>query len=545
MSARRGELHVSAISIHAYAYVADKYALLPSGASMGDGYGPIVVRKRRNRETAKRPKSSPPDVLTSRDEIQYHGGRFETDKESCPIGPLSVRIPVTHKKTTKHDRERERAHSMYSLNQVKTLASCGRDPARSLPLWRGFLLIPLILVCFALSPQAQATCVDGCNNNFGTFQGDDALPSSAGNGNSAFGWRSLTANSTGSFNTAMGPSLILNTTGTSNTAVGAAALLLNTGGNENTAVGTDALVFNTGSENTAVGAFALFNHTTGVAAGLIVDANCAFGDSALLNDIDGFSNNAYGNSAMFQNIHGTNNTAVGDLALQNNDVTGDGDANFNTALGAEALFSNENGSSNNAVGFNALGANVDGLANQAMGADALAGNVDGASNIGIGDAAMFGNGGGSFNTMIGDDVGPDLTSGSDNIYIGATAGAGVTTEDGTIRIGDPLHVGSCFIAGITDQTATGGSAVFVDADGKLGTVASGAGKPLSANELLKEQQVVQELKATTEKQAARIALQEQQIQTLTAALKQQAEQIQKVSAQLEMIRPAPRVVGNR
>ena len=44
--ARRGELHISAISIHAYAYVSDKYALLPCGASMGDGYGPIIVRKR-------------------------------------------------------------------------------------------------------------------------------------------------------------------------------------------------------------------------------------------------------------------------------------------------------------------------------------------------------------------------------------------------------------------------------------------------------------------------------------------------------------------
>ncbi|SRR5712692_5916011 len=41
--ALRGELHITAISIHAYAYVADKYALLPCGASMGDGYGPIVV----------------------------------------------------------------------------------------------------------------------------------------------------------------------------------------------------------------------------------------------------------------------------------------------------------------------------------------------------------------------------------------------------------------------------------------------------------------------------------------------------------------------
>lgn len=41
--AMRGELHISAISIGAYAYVLDKYALLPSGASMGDGYGPMVV----------------------------------------------------------------------------------------------------------------------------------------------------------------------------------------------------------------------------------------------------------------------------------------------------------------------------------------------------------------------------------------------------------------------------------------------------------------------------------------------------------------------
>ena len=43
--ATRGELDVSAISIHAYAYVSDKYALLPSGASMGDGYGPMLVAK--------------------------------------------------------------------------------------------------------------------------------------------------------------------------------------------------------------------------------------------------------------------------------------------------------------------------------------------------------------------------------------------------------------------------------------------------------------------------------------------------------------------
>jgi 1,4-dihydroxy-6-naphthoate synthase len=41
--ATRGELHISAISIHAYAYVLDKYALLPCGASMGDNYGPMLI----------------------------------------------------------------------------------------------------------------------------------------------------------------------------------------------------------------------------------------------------------------------------------------------------------------------------------------------------------------------------------------------------------------------------------------------------------------------------------------------------------------------
>ena len=41
--ALRGELHISPVSIHAYAYLADKYSLLPCGASMGDGYGPMLV----------------------------------------------------------------------------------------------------------------------------------------------------------------------------------------------------------------------------------------------------------------------------------------------------------------------------------------------------------------------------------------------------------------------------------------------------------------------------------------------------------------------
>ena len=46
--ATHGELHISAISIHAYAHVLDKYALLPCGASMGDGYGPMLVAPNRD-----------------------------------------------------------------------------------------------------------------------------------------------------------------------------------------------------------------------------------------------------------------------------------------------------------------------------------------------------------------------------------------------------------------------------------------------------------------------------------------------------------------
>src|SRR5271157_192727 len=44
--ALRGELEVTAVSIHAYAHLLDRYALLPSGCSMGDHYGPMVVARR-------------------------------------------------------------------------------------------------------------------------------------------------------------------------------------------------------------------------------------------------------------------------------------------------------------------------------------------------------------------------------------------------------------------------------------------------------------------------------------------------------------------
>ena len=276
------------------------------------------------------------------------------------------------------------------------------------------------IVCIGLLPEARAVtpAPDGGYPAFTTAEGTQALQSlTTGAGNTGVGWRALFSDTTASFNTGLGAGALLLNQADSNTAVGDVALLLNTAGTQNTAVGTDALVLN---------------------------------DS------------------------GSNNTAVGAFALQNNDDTGAGLANANTAVGVRALFSNTDGDSNNAVGYNSLGANETGISNQAMGFSALSSNVDGAANIAIGDSAALSNVSGAFNTVIGSLAGQDLTDGGDNIYIGATAGNGAGNEDGTIRIGDPKFISTCYIAGISGQTASGGVAVFIDANGMLGTVTSSA-----------------------------------------------------------------------
>lgn len=64
--ALRGELEVTAVSIHAYAYLADRYALLPHGASMGDQYGPrLVAREPMSRADVQGKRVAIPGPLTS------------------------------------------------------------------------------------------------------------------------------------------------------------------------------------------------------------------------------------------------------------------------------------------------------------------------------------------------------------------------------------------------------------------------------------------------------------------------------------------------
>jgi 1,4-dihydroxy-6-naphthoate synthase len=64
--ALRGELDVTAVSIHAYAYLSDRYALLPHGASMGDGYGPMLVATRpMTRDDIAGKRIAVPGLMTS------------------------------------------------------------------------------------------------------------------------------------------------------------------------------------------------------------------------------------------------------------------------------------------------------------------------------------------------------------------------------------------------------------------------------------------------------------------------------------------------
>jgi 1,4-dihydroxy-6-naphthoate synthase len=64
--ALRGELEVTAVSIHAYAYLADRYALLPHGSSMGDRYGPrLVAREPRSTESLAGARIAIPGTLTT------------------------------------------------------------------------------------------------------------------------------------------------------------------------------------------------------------------------------------------------------------------------------------------------------------------------------------------------------------------------------------------------------------------------------------------------------------------------------------------------
>ena len=128
----------------------------------------------------------------------------------------------------------------------------------------------------------------------------------------------------------------------------------------------------------------------------------------------------------------------------------------NTAVGRDALLDNTEGSSNTAVGGNALGGNLQGVNNAAVGNFTLY-NSTGDNNTAVGFGALIGN-----------------SSGSGNIGSGAGAGTNVIDVNSVICIGSAGEnvANSCYIGHIFGQTASGGSAVFINNNGKLGTSTS-------------------------------------------------------------------------
>ena len=78
-SAKRGVYDVTAISFHAYAYVSDKYALLPHGASIGDKYGPILVSKepRRPEEISDMKIAIPGEMTSAFLALKIYNPNFE------------------------------------------------------------------------------------------------------------------------------------------------------------------------------------------------------------------------------------------------------------------------------------------------------------------------------------------------------------------------------------------------------------------------------------------------------------------------------------
>ena len=383
-----------------------------------------------------------------------------------------------------HGRQNPTIMKKILLNTLTSFRASLRNSTTQASSPRGLLLIPLILVCFALSPQMQALSPppDGGYPNGNTAEGDGALSGLTGGFyNSAFGFLSLLSNADASFNTG---------------------------------VGAGALLVNTANENTAVGAGALFSETTGV------------------------NNTAVGAFALFSNVDGSNNTVVGDRALINGNAGGD------TAIGFSAL-QNDNGGSNTGTGFQALVVNDTGFNNAAFGVRALESNTTGENNTAVGNLALdLSNG--SDNVALGRHAGDGLTTANNNIVIGH--GSGISTTNGQVDnscyidniFGGGVDAGTATLV-FVDQDGKLGTTALPNTGDLPGVPPQAVPQKPMPQAVPDAKQAKINLKV--EKLQAMVAQQKKEIEVLTAQLKEQAAQIQRVSAQLEVKKPAPKVVS--
>ena len=433
----------------------------------------------------------------------------------------------------------------------------------------------------------------GCIGSFNTAVGFEALyMNQLGEYNTALGSLALDSNTSGYDNTATGyGALFSNADGYDNTAIGAFALYYNTASN-NTATGDGALDHNTsGQNNTATGVQALF----GTLEGSTGSNNTATGYESLFSYTSGNYNTAAGVQSLYKDTSGGSNTATGYVALYFNST-----GNFNTATGRGALYKNT-ASNNTAMGYQSLNLNTGGHDSAAFGMRSLQNNTTGYSNTALGPYALQTNTTGYSNIAVGTLAGYNLTTGSNNIDIGNQGTAG---ESGIIRIGTAGTHTNTLIAGIYNVPVSGLS-VVVGSGGQLGTSTSSArykddikpmdkaseailalqpvtfrykheldrtgipqfglvaeqvekvnpdlvtrddkGKPYSVRyEAVNAMLLNEFLKAHRkgEQQEATIAELQEGMEVLTARLKEQEAQLQKVSAQIELRKPAPQTVLN-
>ena len=440
-------------------------------------------------------------------------------------------------------------------------------PINRSPLRCGFFTVTIALCWFALSPPLKAQCPSACGAGGNTAVGDNALDS-------------LT---TGINNTAVGKNALTNdTTGQYNVAIGSGALASNTTGDFNMAIGTEALNQNLATFNLAIGFRVAFQNTTG-------NHLTGIGAAAMRNNTTGGFNTAIGADALRENTSTENNVALGDGALGafNGTTTFDG---ANTALGSIALSALTSGEENVAVGRRAGETLTSGNNTVFVGWRAADGLTTGDRNTFLGDQA------GRNETTVsnvlciqspGDTTAPTT---SNRTFIGNIRGAFCGNGDGIPVIVDsdgqlgtanassrrfkkdiqPLDQASEAIlklkpvtfhyknldtkkAGETPQfgliaeevAEVNPDLIMRDQDGQVTYVRYDAVDVMLLNEFLKEHKKVEEQQAGIADLKSTVASQQKEMQVLTAQLKEQAAQIQKVSAQLEASKPAPKVVANK
>jgi Chaperone of endosialidase len=366
-----------------------------------------------------------------------------------------------------------------------------------------FTTVLSALVCFGLCQQVQSatdTPDPGPLTSSNTADGQSALGNlTTGLYNSAFGFLSLLSNADANFNTGVGAGVLLVNTASENTGVGAGALFSNVDGSDNNAVGT----------------FALFTNVSG-------SFNNAHGRDALLNST-GDQNNAMGDDAMFFNTTGSFNTAVGDDALDANV-----DGNSNVAIGDEAG-TGLGASVNNCIAIGAPGAGPFAVLDNTCFIGSIFGQP--VSDPGTQTAVFVDqfNVVGIFNSSrkYKHDIQP-MDKASETLY---------QLKPVTFKFNSDWKATTQYGL-IAEEVAEVDPQLVSRKDGEIVTVHYEQINSMLLNEFLKEHNKVQNLEAT-------VAQQQKGMEVLTAQLREQAAQIQKVSAQLEVNKPAPQVVTNK